>query len=98
MDVERDRKFRAADSRVSVLVEWIGLRLAESTIPARLIRAPAGAPDASPRCMTLLGFLILLAVAGIAGALGQAIAGYTRTGCIGSIALGFVGALLGAWL
>jgi uncharacterized membrane protein YeaQ/YmgE (transglycosylase-associated protein family) len=37
----------------------------------------------------------LLAVAGICGALGQAIAGYSRGGCLGSIAVGFVGALLG---
>ena len=48
--------------------------------------------------MTLLDLLILLLVAGICGALGQAIAGYSRGGCLVSIALGFVGALLGMWL
>ena len=48
--------------------------------------------------MTLLDLLILLLVAGICGALGQAIAGYSRGGCLVSIALGFVGALLGLWL
>jgi uncharacterized membrane protein YeaQ/YmgE (transglycosylase-associated protein family) len=48
--------------------------------------------------MTLVSFLLLLAVAGICGAIGQSIAGYSRTGCIGSIALGFIGALLGSWL
>jgi uncharacterized membrane protein YeaQ/YmgE (transglycosylase-associated protein family) len=30
--------------------------------------------------------------------LGQAIAGYSRGGCLVSIALGFVGALIGMWL
>lgn len=48
--------------------------------------------------MTLLGFLILLLVAGCAGALGQAITGYSHGGCLVSIALGFIGALLGTWI
>jgi uncharacterized membrane protein YeaQ/YmgE (transglycosylase-associated protein family) len=48
--------------------------------------------------MTLLDVLILLLVAGICGSLGQAIAGYSRGGCLVSIALGFVGALLGMWI
>jgi uncharacterized membrane protein YeaQ/YmgE (transglycosylase-associated protein family) len=45
--------------------------------------------------MTVLEFLILLLVAGICGALGQAIAGTSRGGLLVSIALGFIGALLG---
>jgi uncharacterized membrane protein YeaQ/YmgE (transglycosylase-associated protein family) len=48
--------------------------------------------------MTPLDILILLVVAGICGSLGQAIAGYSRGGCLVSIALGFVGALLGMWI
>jgi uncharacterized membrane protein YeaQ/YmgE (transglycosylase-associated protein family) len=48
--------------------------------------------------MSLLDFVILLAVAGICGALGQAIVGYTRGGCLASIALGFIGVLVGAWI
>jgi uncharacterized membrane protein YeaQ/YmgE (transglycosylase-associated protein family) len=48
--------------------------------------------------MTILQLLILLAVAGVCGALGQALAGYSRGGCMVSIALGFVGALLGMWI
>jgi len=48
--------------------------------------------------MTLFDVLILLLVAGICGSLGQAIAGYSRGGCLVSIALGFVGALIGMWL
>lgn len=45
--------------------------------------------------MSLLEFLILLLVAGVAGSLGQTIAGYSRGGCLVSIALGFIGALVG---
>jgi uncharacterized membrane protein YeaQ/YmgE (transglycosylase-associated protein family) len=48
--------------------------------------------------MGLLEFLILLLVAGVCGALGQAITGYSRGGCLVSIALGFIGALVGVWL
>jgi uncharacterized membrane protein YeaQ/YmgE (transglycosylase-associated protein family) len=47
------------------------------------------------RAMGLLDFLILLLVAGICGVLGQAISGYSRRGCLVSIAIGFIGALLG---
>ncbi len=48
--------------------------------------------------MTLIDLLILLLIAGVCGALGQAIGGFTRGGCLVSIALGFIGALLGTWL
>ena len=48
--------------------------------------------------MTLLSFLVLLVVAGICGSIGQAIAGFSRGGCLASIALGFIGALLGMWV
>ncbi len=48
--------------------------------------------------MSLFDFLALLAVAGVCGALGQAISGYSRGGCLVSIAIGFIGALIGVWL
>lgn len=48
--------------------------------------------------MTLIDLLLLLLVAGLCGALGQAISGYSRGGCLVSIALGFIGAILGMWL
>jgi len=48
--------------------------------------------------MTLWDLLILLLVAGICGSIGEAIAGYSAGGCLVSIALGFIGALLGRWL
>lgn len=47
---------------------------------------------------SLTGFLILLLVAAICGAIGRAIAGGTRGGCLVSVAIGFIGALLGTWL
>lgn len=46
----------------------------------------------------LIQLLVLLLIAGLCGALGQAITGYSRGGCLVSIALGFIGALLGTWL
>jgi uncharacterized membrane protein YeaQ/YmgE (transglycosylase-associated protein family) len=48
--------------------------------------------------MSVLSFLILLLVAGVCGSIGQAIAGYSHGGCLVSIALGFIGALLGLWI
>lgn len=48
--------------------------------------------------MTLIDFLILLVVAGVCGALGQAISGYSHGGCLVSIVVGFIGALIGVWL
>ena len=48
--------------------------------------------------MTLIDLLLLLLIAGVCGAIGQAIGGLSRGGCLVSIALGFVGALLGMWL
>ncbi|MBA3471007.1 MAG: GlsB/YeaQ/YmgE family stress response membrane protein [Herpetosiphonaceae bacterium] len=47
---------------------------------------------------TLLGFIIMLVIAAVCGALGQAIAGYTMGGLLVSIAVGFIGALVGIWL
>jgi uncharacterized membrane protein YeaQ/YmgE (transglycosylase-associated protein family) len=48
--------------------------------------------------ITLPGLIILIVIAAICGAIGRAIAGEIRGGLIVSIALGFVGALLGPWL
>jgi len=48
--------------------------------------------------MTLLGLIILLAIAAVAGMLGQALAGYSLGGCVISAVVGFIGAFLGMWL
>ncbi len=47
---------------------------------------------------TLPGLLLLLVIAAVCGAIGQAIAGSVRGGLIVSMALGFIGALLGPWI
>jgi uncharacterized membrane protein YeaQ/YmgE (transglycosylase-associated protein family) len=48
--------------------------------------------------MSLLDFVLLLIVAGVCGSVAQTIVGYSHRGWLTSIALGFVGALLGSWL
>ena len=48
--------------------------------------------------MTLLEVLVLILIAAVCGALGQAISGFSRGGLFVSIALGFIGAILGTWL
>lgn len=48
--------------------------------------------------MSLLDFFILLIIAGICGSIAQALAGFSRGGCLVAIALGFIGALLGNFL
>lgn len=46
----------------------------------------------------MLELIFLLIVAAICGSIGRAIAGYSRGGCLVSVALGFIGALFGRWL
>jgi uncharacterized membrane protein YeaQ/YmgE (transglycosylase-associated protein family) len=48
--------------------------------------------------MNLTEFLLLLLVAGVCGSIGQALAGFSRGGCLTSVASGFIGALVGVWL
>ncbi|HVR30751.1 MAG TPA: GlsB/YeaQ/YmgE family stress response membrane protein [Thermoanaerobaculia bacterium] len=48
--------------------------------------------------MSLPALLLLVVIAAVCGAIGKAIAGGARGGLIVSIALGFVGALLGPWV
>jgi uncharacterized membrane protein YeaQ/YmgE (transglycosylase-associated protein family) len=62
------------------------------TVIARL------SPGDNLMTLTLTGILVLLLIAGICGALGRAIGGGTRGGFIVSIAVGFVGALLGSMI
>jgi len=50
------------------------------------------------KTMTLIGFLVLLAVAAICGGIGQSLAGYSLGGCLVSIIVGFIGAWLGMWI
>ncbi|HEV8548203.1 MAG TPA: hypothetical protein VGQ57_04225 [Polyangiaceae bacterium] len=48
--------------------------------------------------ITITGLLVLLLVAGVCGAIGRAIGGGTSGGVLVSIAVGFVGALLGTFI
>ena len=48
--------------------------------------------------LTLTGLIVLLIIAWVCGAVGRALGGGSRGGLIVSIALGFIGALLGPWL
>src|SRR5258707_11954025 len=48
--------------------------------------------------MSLTSLLVLLIIAGVCGSVGRAIAGYSHGGCLVSIALGFIGAIVGVWL
>ena len=48
--------------------------------------------------MTLIGFLVLLIIAAICGAIGQSLAGYDLGGCLVSIVVGFIGAYIGMWI
>jgi uncharacterized membrane protein YeaQ/YmgE (transglycosylase-associated protein family) len=47
--------------------------------------------------MTTTGLIILVVIAAVAGAVGQALAGYSLGGCLVSIVVGFIGAFLGLW-
>ena len=49
-------------------------------------------------CPPFLNFLLLLAIAAVAGAIGQALAGHSLGGLFISIIVGFVGAAIGTWL
>jgi uncharacterized membrane protein YeaQ/YmgE (transglycosylase-associated protein family) len=48
--------------------------------------------------LTLPGLVVLIVIAAICGAVGKALGGGARGGLIVSIALGFIGALLGPWV
>jgi uncharacterized membrane protein YeaQ/YmgE (transglycosylase-associated protein family) len=48
--------------------------------------------------MSLIDLIILVIIAGVVGAIGQAIAGISRGGCIVAVVLGFIGALIGMGL
>lgn len=48
--------------------------------------------------MSFLGFILLLLIAAVCGSLGQAIAGFSRGGCIAAAVVGVIGAYLGVWL
>src|SRR5262245_62020626 len=62
---------------------------------AFLLSLNAWSKEREERRMSIGSLLALLLVAGICGAIGQVIVGYERGGCLASIALGFIGVMLG---
>jgi uncharacterized membrane protein YeaQ/YmgE (transglycosylase-associated protein family) len=80
------------------LVNAVGVFQTEPRVEIRFSFCSTASGLYNPLHMTLFDLLILLLVAGICGALGQAITGFSRGGCLVSIALGFVGAVVGMWL
>jgi uncharacterized membrane protein YeaQ/YmgE (transglycosylase-associated protein family) len=46
----------------------------------------------------VIKILILLIIAAFCGSIGASLAGASKKGCITSIVLGFIGALLGSWI
>jgi uncharacterized membrane protein YeaQ/YmgE (transglycosylase-associated protein family) len=46
----------------------------------------------------VIGILIHLIIAFFCGSIGAKLAGASKKGCITSIALGFIGALIGSWI
>ncbi len=48
--------------------------------------------------MTFSQLLVLLVIAGVCGSIARSLVGVSRGGCLASIALGFIGALVGTFL
>lgn len=48
--------------------------------------------------LTLPGLIVLIVIAAICGAVGKTLAGGSQGGLVVSVALGFIGALLGPWV
>ena len=48
--------------------------------------------------MSVSEIFVLLFIAGICGSIGRSLTGVSKGGCLVSIALGFIGALLGPWV
>lgn len=48
--------------------------------------------------MSIIGLFVLFLIAAICGSIAQAIAGYTFGGCVTSVAVGFIGAMIGSWM
>lgn len=46
----------------------------------------------------MVDILISLIIAGIAGSIARSLSGFSRGGCIISIIVGFIGAMIGSWL
>ena len=48
--------------------------------------------------MSFLDIVILLVIAGLTGSIARSLVGFVKGGCLLSVAVGFIGALIGTWL
>lgn len=48
--------------------------------------------------LSIVGLILLIIIAAVAGWIGQALVGYRRGGIVLAAAVGFIGALIGMWL
>jgi uncharacterized membrane protein YeaQ/YmgE (transglycosylase-associated protein family) len=48
--------------------------------------------------MSLLEIFVLFVIAGICGSIAQSLVGISRGGCLVSVFVGFIGAVLGTWI
>jgi uncharacterized membrane protein YeaQ/YmgE (transglycosylase-associated protein family) len=55
-------------------------------------------PPVTIPAITIPSFVVTIIIAALCGALAQLVVGYTRGGCIMSLLVGLVGALVGSWL
>jgi uncharacterized membrane protein YeaQ/YmgE (transglycosylase-associated protein family) len=46
----------------------------------------------------MMRWILLLVIAMLCGSIGAKLAGHKGPGCLGSMVLGFIGALIGSWL
>lgn len=46
----------------------------------------------------IIRIILLLIIAAVCGSVGMALVGYNKRGCLASIAVGFIGAILGSYL
>jgi uncharacterized membrane protein YeaQ/YmgE (transglycosylase-associated protein family) len=72
---------------------------AQTPVVAGSIVAPVGKKTrGATMSLTLPGLIVLIVIAAICGAVGKALGGGARGGLIVSVALGFIGALIGPWV
>src|SRR5258708_6795489 len=55
-------------------------------------------PPVTIPAFTIPSFVVTLIIAALCGAVAQLIVGFTRGGCITSLVVGLIGAILGSWL
>src|SRR5262249_28385771 len=78
---------------LATMMDNPGLNWSDLKGDANLTTPPITIPS-----FTIPAIVLTLLVAALCGAVAQLVVGYTRGGCLASILIGLVGALLGNWL